>query len=76
MFMNVREFYPIQLLLYNLITSVSNIDVVVAEGSTAPGLTESLKAAAIMFATLPILVVYPWLQRYFITGATLGAEKG
>ncbi len=35
-----------------------------------------LRKAAIMFATLPILAVYPWLQRYFITGATLGAEKG
>jgi putative aldouronate transport system permease protein len=76
MFMNVREYYPIQLLLYNLITAVTNIDVVTTEGSLAPGLTESLKAAAIMFATLPILVVYPWLQKYFITGATLGAEKG
>ena len=76
MFMNVREFYPIQLLLYNLITAVTNIDVVTTEGSLAPGLSESLKAAAIMFATIPILVVYPWLQRYFITGVTLGAEKG
>jgi putative aldouronate transport system permease protein len=75
MFMNVREFYPIQLLLYNLITAITNIDVITAEG-TAPGLSESLKAAAIMFATVPILIVYPWLQKYFITGATLGAEKG
>ncbi len=76
MFMNVREYYPIQLLLYNLITAIQNIDIPTTEGSLAPGLTESLKAAAIMFATIPILVVYPWLQRYFITGATLGAEKG
>jgi putative aldouronate transport system permease protein len=76
MFMNVREWYPIQLLLYNLITAIQNIDVITAEGGVAPGLTESLKAGAIMFATIPILVVYPWLQRYFITGATLGAEKG
>jgi putative aldouronate transport system permease protein len=75
-YMNVREYYPIQLLLYNLITAITNIDVVTTEGTLAPGLTESLKAAAIMFATIPILVVYPWLQRYFITGATLGAEKG
>ncbi len=75
MFMNVREYYPIQLLLYNIITAIQNIDVVTTEGS-APGLSESLKAAAIMFATIPILVVYPWLQRYFITGVTLGAEKG
>jgi putative aldouronate transport system permease protein len=76
MFMNVREWYPIQLLLYNLITAIQNIDIPTTEGSLAPGLTESLKAAAIMFATIPILVVYPWLQRYFIKGATLGAEKG
>jgi putative aldouronate transport system permease protein len=76
MFMNERKFYPIQLLLYNLITAISNIDVVVQEGGTAPGLTESLKAAAIMFAMIPILIVYPWLQRYFIAGVSLGAEKG
>jgi putative aldouronate transport system permease protein len=76
MYMNVRHFYPIQLLLYNLITAITNIDVIVAEGGTAPGLSESLKAAAIMFATVPILLVYPWLQRYFIAGVTLGAEKG
>jgi ABC-type glycerol-3-phosphate transport system permease component len=34
-----------------------------------------LRAASVMFATVPILVVYPWLQKYFITGATLGAVK-
>jgi putative aldouronate transport system permease protein len=35
-----------------------------------------MKAAAVMFATVPILVVYPWLQRYFIHGVTIGAVKG
>jgi len=75
MFMNKREYYPIQLLLYNLISSMSNIDIVTAEGGTNPGITESLKAAAIMFATVPILAIYPWLQKYFISGATLGAVK-
>jgi putative aldouronate transport system permease protein len=76
MFMSKREFYPIQLLLYNLITSMQNIGIVTGEGGTNPGLTEALKAAAIMFATVPILLVYPRLQRYFMAGATLGAEKG
>jgi putative aldouronate transport system permease protein len=40
-----------------------------------PGVTESLRAATVMFATVPILLVYPWLQRYFISGVTLGAIK-
>lgn len=76
MFMNDRRFYPIQLLLYNLINAISNIDISTQEGFSPPGLSETLKAATIMFATVPILLIYPWLQRYFIAGATLGAEKG
>lgn len=76
MFMTERKYFPIQLLLYNLINAISNIDVATQEGFSPPGLSETLKAATIVFATVPILVVYPWLQRYFIAGATLGAEKG
>ena len=75
MFMNDRIYYPIQLLLYNIINSITNIEITTQEGFSPPGLSETLKAATIMFATVPILVVYPWLQRYFITGATLGAIK-
>ncbi len=75
MFMNDRTFYPIQLLLYNIINSLQNIEVSTQEGFARPGLSESLKAATVMFATTPILMVYPRLQRYFLTGATLGAVK-
>ncbi len=76
MFMNDRRFYPIQVLLYNLINNISAIDTSTLEGFAPPGLSESMKAATIMFATVPILLVYPWLQKYFITGVTLGAVKG
>ena len=41
-----------------------------------PGLSETLKMATVMFATVPILLVYPWLQRYFVAGVTIGAVKG
>lgn len=77
MFMNDRRYHPIQLLLYNIISSVTTIEVATQEGfATAPGLSETLKAATVMFATIPILIIYPWLQKYFVTGVTLGAVKG
>ena len=37
---------------------------------------ESIKAAAVMYATIPILMVYPWLQKYFVRGVLLGSLKG
>ncbi len=76
MYMNNRVYYPIQLLLYNIINSITSVDVATQEGFSSPGLSETLKAATVMVATVPILLVYPWLQRYFITGVTLGAVKG
>ena len=36
---------------------------------------EGIKAATIMVATVPILLLYPWLQRYFIRGVMIGAIK-
>jgi putative aldouronate transport system permease protein len=38
--------------------------------------TETLRMAAIITGVLPILMVYPFLQKYFVKGALLGALKG
>ena len=70
-----ERYYPIQLLLYQLIQNVTSVDPS-QEAYTQPGISETLKMASVMIATIPILMVYPWLQRYFVTGVTLGAEKG
>ena len=75
MYMNDRRWYPIQLLLYNILNNVTSIEVATQEGFSSPGLSETLRAASIMIATIPILIVYPFLQKYFIAGATLGAVK-
>ncbi len=70
-----QEFYPLQLFLYNILNSVNSVDVATQEGFSSPGLSESLKAAIVMFSTVPILCIYPWLQKYFIHGVTLGGVK-
>jgi len=75
-YMNERKYHPIQLLLYNILNAVTSIEIQTQEGfASAPGISDTIQAATVMFATVPILIIYPWLQRYFISGATLGALK-
>lgn len=77
LYITKSELYPLQLKLYQLVQNNMITDLTANEG---PGVTraapESLKAASVMFATVPILLVYPWLQRYFVNGVMLGAVKG
>ena len=75
MYMRDDKFYPLQLLLYNIINNINQVEVATQEGFSAPGLSASLKAAIVMFSTVPILCIYPFLQKYFIHGVTLGAVK-
>lgn len=69
------EKFPMQLLLRQLIFTealgVSNVG-----EATAAVMPESLKAASIVVSIIPILLVYPWLQKYFVKGVMLGSVKG
>lgn len=46
------------------------------EGIGTQVMTQSLKMACVAVSTIPILVVYPWLQKYFVKGVMLGSVKG
>ncbi len=46
------------------------------EGMGTQVMTQSLKMATVAVSTIPILVVYPWLQKYFVKGVMLGSVKG
>lgn len=46
------------------------------EGIGTQVMTQSLKMACVAVSTVPILVVYPWLQKYFVKGVMLGSVKG
>ena len=72
-----EKYWPIQLLLYNVIQgSTQTTEQVAQEGFFSAGVSKTIQMATVMFATVPILLVYPWLQRYFVTGVTIGAVKG
>lgn len=75
MYVKEPKLYPLQLLLYNILNNINSVEVATQEGFSTPGLSASLKAAIVMFSTIPILCIYPFLQKYFIHGVTLGAVK-
>lgn len=75
---------PLQLYLYDLINNALQIMNEGADGNTGAlsaddvmDLTpESVRAAAITLSTVPILLVYPKLQKYFVSGIVVGSVKG
>jgi len=70
-----QEWHPIQLLLYNIVQNNTAVDVA-DPGGQAQGMGPVLQAAATVVTVFPILCVYPFIQKYFVKGATLGAVKG
>ncbi len=75
MYITKKEYYPLQLFMYNILNNINSVEIATQEGFSTPGLNESLKDAIVMFSTVPILLVYPWLQKYFISGTIMGAVK-
>ncbi len=67
---------PLQLKLYYLVVAATESFQAVAEGSAQYTSPEVLKASCIMFATIPILCIYPFVQKYFVQGTMIGAVKG
>ncbi len=76
LYMSKSKLYPLQYYLYNIITAAQ-----AAKASTSAGVNlvfpgESIKMAMAVVATGPILLVYPFVQKYFVQGITVGAVKG
>lgn len=76
MYINDSDLLPLQVLLRNILLSVQFV-------SAESGLTEdqyvsstAVQMAAVIVSTLPILCVYPFIQKHFAKGVMLGAVKG
>lgn len=75
-YINDSKLYPLQLKLRQLI-SLNMVDQLVMDSQSEENtaIPESIKSASLMFATVPILLVYPWLQKYFVKGVMVGSIK-
>jgi putative aldouronate transport system permease protein len=68
--------YPVMLFLRNIISGTTIIGEGGGGSSDMTSLGTAIKAAVIIVSTLPIIILYPFLQRFFIAGLTLGSVKG
>ncbi|MDO3680029.1 carbohydrate ABC transporter permease [Paenibacillus ehimensis] len=76
-FLQDRSLYPLQLVLREILLQGEASSMAVgATDSDVAMLSVTLKYATIIVATVPILLVYPFLQKYFVKGALVGAIKG
>jgi putative aldouronate transport system permease protein len=72
-----RTLYPLQLTLREVVLLASDNAIVVdTDGQDIMIFRPLIKYATIMVSTLPMLAVYPFAQRYFVTGVMIGAVKG
>lgn len=70
-YLNDRSMYPLQIMLRNILVAGTTI-----QGEGDMSLLQTMKYAIIMMATLPILCVYPFIQKYFVQGTMIGGIKG
>lgn len=71
-YINSTELNPLQVLIRNMY----NVAVEQLSGDSLPPPVEGVRSATVILATLPIICVYPFLQKYFVKGVMVGSLKG
>ncbi|MFF2480327.1 carbohydrate ABC transporter permease [Paenibacillus sp. NPDC058071] len=79
-FINDNALWPLQVVLRSIIIDQNMMNMgaipIVTDPSKMVITPENIKAAAIIFAIVPIMVTYPFLQKYFVKGIMIGSVKG
>lgn len=76
MFTDKERYVPLQYLLYKMLSSMNLPAAMAQHASTADAPKETFKLAMTVVATGPVVILFPFLQQYFVKGITLGAVKG
>jgi putative aldouronate transport system permease protein len=76
LYMDRQELFPVTVYLRNLIAGATGGTDQSAASDTALQIAASIQAVTIVLTMLPIMLVYPFIQRFFVSGVVLGAVKG
>ena len=76
LFLKDRNLYPLQLYLREILIYSNTDSMMGGIESDRVAIGETIKYTTIMVTTLPILLIYPFLQKYFVKGVMVGAVKG
>ncbi|MFI7613615.1 carbohydrate ABC transporter permease [Nonomuraea terrae] len=76
LYMNETELFPVTVYLRNLIAGATGAEGAGAAVADVTQAAANIKSVTIVLTVLPILAIYPFVQRYFVSGVMLGAVKG
>ncbi len=80
-YLTKQELYPLQLFLRNILTIGDSINLEEAEENIEElqnliGLSNLMRYAVIVVASVPVMLIYPFVQRFFVKGVVVGSVKG
>jgi putative aldouronate transport system permease protein len=73
LYLNDRDMYPVTLYLRNLLAAATSTTDL---GSDTVQIQANVQSVAMLLTVLPIVCVYPFIQKYFVSGVMLGSVKG
>lgn len=79
LYLNKRNLYPLQLFLREILVNSQFDSSVMSDPEAAQqlqGLADTLKYVVIVVSTLPLMCIYPFVQKYFVKGVMIGSIKG
>ncbi|QIK73927.1 carbohydrate ABC transporter permease [Propioniciclava coleopterorum] len=76
LYMDKKELFPVTIYLRNLIAGTSGVHDVGASVDNETQIAANIKAVTMVLTVLPILTIYPFVQKYFVSGVMLGSVKG
>jgi len=76
LYISDEDLYPLQLVLRHILIEGTDLENVEARGEELAAVSETIKYAVVVVSTIPIMCVYPFIQKHFVKGVMMGAVKG